>query len=469
MTRSTRRALAARTLASLLLLAAPLIAAEGDFLGRGIDAFDLGGADSDSGTAVVVQPDGKVIVAGTAVTGAASRTLALARFLPNGSLDPTFGVGGEAVNPFNESNNLAAVALHLLPDGRILVACTFDFGTADQDFYVGRLLESGAPDLTFGGGGFGARLIPFDLGGDLTDTPSAMTLDRNGRILLAGSVDISANDIDFGVVRLTSEGLLDTDFSQDGKTTVGIATLDFGLAIAYHTTGIVIGGASWNSDLGGHFDLALMRLQGNGEIDGNFGALGSVTVPWALGGTNNDFAWALGIWPDGEIVVAADIAVGASQWMYLLSNFSASGTLLDSVLSNFCGSLSSPPCSGTVQDSPRALLLQGDGKLLVAGFGPGPSGNTDFGLARWTRDLFLDPAFGGGDGTTTYDFDAYGGLTDSGNAMAFDRDGRIVVAGSTEWSGLDTDLAWARFDSSYIFADGFDWPGGTTRWSSTVH
>jgi len=468
MNRPSRCARAVRTLATLLVVAAPARGADGDFLGRGIDAFDLGGADLDSGTAVVVQPDGKVIVAGTAVTGAASHTLALARFLPDGGLDPTFGVAGESVNPFNEPNNLAAVALHLLPDGRILVACNFDFGTADQDFYVGRLLESGAPDPSFGGGGFGARLVPFDLGGDLTDTLSAMTLDRNGRILLAGSVDISATDIDFGVVRLTSEGLLDNDFSQDGKTTLAIATLDFGLAIAYHTTGIVVGGASWNTDLGGHFDLALARLQGNGDIDGNFGALGSVTVPWALGGTNNDFAWALGIWPDGEIVVAADIAIGTSQWMYLLSNFSASGTLLDSVLGTFCGSLSSPPCSGTAQDSPRALLLQGDGKLLVAGFGPGPAGDADFGLARWTRDLFPDPGFGGGDGTTTYDFDAYGGLTDTGNAMAFDRDGRIVVAGSTEWNGLDTDFAWARFDSSYIFADSFDWPGGTARWSATV-
>jgi len=468
MTRPTRRAPTVRTLSALLLLAAPLLAAEGDFLGRGIDAFDLGGADSDSATAVVVQPDGKVIVAGTAVTGAASHTLALARFLPDGGLDPTFGVGGESVNPFNESNNLAAVALHLLPDGRILVACTFDFGTADQDFYVGRLLESGAPDPSFGGGGFGARLVPFDLGGDLTDTLSAMTLDRNGRILLAGSVDIAANDIDFGVVRLTPEGLLDTDFSQDGKTTVSIATLDLGLAIAYHTTGIVVGGASWNPDLGGHFDLALMRLQGNGEIDGNFGALGSITVPWALGGTNNDFAWALGIWPDGEIVVAADVAIGDAQWMYLLSNFSAGGALLDSVVGTFCGSLSSPPCSGATRDSPRALLLQGDGKLLVGGFGLGPAGDADFGVARWTRGLFPDPGFGGGDGTTTYDFGAYGGLADTGSAMAFDRDGRIVVAGATEWSGLDTDFAWARFDSSYIFADSFDWPGGTARWSVTV-
>ena len=272
MTRPIRRAPAVRTLSALLLLASPLFAAEGDFLGRGFDAFDLGGADTDSGTAVVVQPDGKVIVAGTVLTGASTYTLALARFLPDGSLDPTFGTGGEAVNPFNEANNLRGVALHLLPDGRFLVACTFDFGTADQDFWVGRLLEGGTRDNSFGGGGFGARLVPFDLGGDLTDTLSAMTVDRNGRILLAGSVDISATDIDFGVVRLTSEGLLDSDFSQDGKTTVAISTLDFGLAIAYDTTGIVVGGASWNADLGGHFDLALIRLQGNGDIDGNFGA-----------------------------------------------------------------------------------------------------------------------------------------------------------------------------------------------------
>lgn len=468
MTCPNRRELTARTLASLLLLAAPLFAAEGDFLGWGITSFDLGGTDGDAVAGVVVQADGKVVVAGTVATGANSWTLALARFLPNGTLDATFGTNGKQVNPFAIGANHGAVALHGLDGDRLLVAGSIDYGGGDQDFYVGRLLTNGAPDPAFGTGGTGFASIAFDFGGDFTDALSAMTVDRNGRILVTGSVDQSATDIDMGVARFTAAGLPDPDFSQDGKTTVGIATLDFGLAIAYHTTGIVVGGASWNSDLGGHFDLALMRLQGNGEIDGNFGALGSVTVPWALGGTNNDFAWALDIWPDGEIVVAADVAIGASQWMVLLSNFSASGALLDSVVSSFCGSLSSPPCSGTVQDSPRALLLQGDGKLLVAGFGLGPTGDVDFGLARWTRGLFPDPGFGGGDGTITYDFASYGGIQDHGAAMAFDRDGRIVVAGATEWSGLDTDFAWARFDSSYVFADGFDWPGGTARWSATV-
>lgn len=468
MTRSHRRARPARILAALLVVAAPALAADGDLLGWGLVSFDLGGTDADAAAAVVVEPDGRVVIAGTVATGASNWTLSLARFLPAGNLDPAFGTGGKQVDPFAIGTNHGAVALHRLADGRFLVAGSVDYGGGDLDYYVGRLLDNGAPDPTFGPGGTGFATVAFDLGGDSTDALGAMTVDRNGRILLAGSVDQSATDSDIGVARLTAAGLPDPDFSQDGRTTVAISTLDLGLAIAYHTTGIVVGGASWNPDLGGHFDLALTRLQGNGEIDGNFGALGSVTVPWALGGTNNDFAWALGVWPDGEIVVAADVATGSARWMYLLSNFSASGALLDSVVGTFCGSLSSPPCSGTAQDSPRALLLQGDGKLLVAGFGLDPSGSADFGLARWTRNLFPDPGFGGGDGSLTHDFASYGGDLDHGAALAFDRDGRVVVAGTTEWNGPDTDFAWARFDSSYIFADSFDWPGGTARWSATV-
>ncbi len=124
-----------------------------------------------------------------------------------------------------------------------------------------RLLESGAVDGTFGT--FGFTLIPFDVGGDFTDVLAAMTVDRNGRILVAGSVDVSATDVDFGVARLLADGGLDGDFSGDGRATLAISSeggFDGALAIAYHTTGIVVGGATWTTDLGGHFNFALARL-----------------------------------------------------------------------------------------------------------------------------------------------------------------------------------------------------------------
>lgn len=455
-------------LAVLLLLAVPLVAADGDPVGSGFAPFDQGGSNADTASAVVVQPDGKVIVVGTVTTGTGSWSPGLARFLPDGMLDTNFGIGGRVIDPLGVGNQTGAAA-HLLPTGRILVAGTLESGPpGNSEFYVMRLLEDGSVDGTFGS--FGFTLVAFDVGGDLTDTLAAMTVDRNDRILLAGSVDVSATDIDFGVARLLVGGGLDTGFSGDGRATVPMSTaggIDGALAIAEYTTGgVVVGGATWTTDLGGHFDLALTRLLGDGSLDGSFGSGGKVVMSWALGGTNNDFCWGLGIWPDGEIVAASDVATAANEWKWMLQRFSPTGTYLNGVSSWFCDS-PAPPCPPP-QDSPRALLLQGDGKILIAGFGSGPSGTRDFAVARFYRALGFDATFGAG-GTRTYDLGwGIGTASDTGTAMAFDRDGRIVVAGSAEWSGLDTDFAWARFDSSYIFADGFDWPGGWRRWSSAV-
>ena len=467
MSQLTRRG-ARGLLAALMLLAAPLAAADGDPLGGGFAPFDLGGGNADTAAAVAVQPDGKVIVLGTVATGAGTFRPALARFLPDGTLDAAFGTGGRVIDPLGIGNQTGA-AVHLLRTGRILVAGTHESGPAgNSDFYVLRLLEDGSVDGTFGS--FGFTLVPFDLGGDLTDTLAAMTVDRNDRILVAGAVDVSPTDIDFGVARLLAGGGLDTDFSGDGMTTVPVSTaggIDGALAITYHTTGIVVGGATWATDLGGHFDFALARLAGDGSLDAGFGSGGRVVMPWALGGTNNDFCWGLGIWPDGEIVAASDVATAANEWKWMLQRFSPNGTYLDGVLGTFCDS-PTPPCPAPPQDSPRALLLQGDGKVLIAGFASGASGTRDFAVARFHRALGFDASFGAG-GTRTHDLGwGIGSASDTGTAMAFDRDGRIVVAGSAEWSGLDTDFAWARFDSSYIYAEGFDWPGGTARWSSTV-
>ena len=142
------------------------------------------------------------------------------------------------VDPLGVGNQTGAAA-HLLPTGRILVAGTLESGPpGNSEFYVMRLLEDGSVDGTFGS--FGFTLVAFDVGGDLTDTLAAMTVDRNDRILLAGSVDVSATDIDFGVARLLVGGGLDTGFSGDGRATVPISTaggIDGALAIAEYTTG----------------------------------------------------------------------------------------------------------------------------------------------------------------------------------------------------------------------------------------
>ncbi len=75
--------------------------------------------------AIAVQPDGKVLVAGTWAGGGFSQNIALARFNANGTLDTTFGTGGEVITyvpNVNEQSFSSAAALALLPNGNFLVA-----------------------------------------------------------------------------------------------------------------------------------------------------------------------------------------------------------------------------------------------------------------------------------------------------------------------------------------------------------
>jgi len=459
--------MAAALLAGGLAIAPAAQSADGDYLGRGLMAFDAGGTNGDAAGGVAVQPDGKVVLVGTAVTGSGTWSLALSRSLPNGAADATFGTNGKALDPFGFSSNATGVALQLLPDGRILVAGTLVYGSGDEDFFVGRLLAGGTPDTTFGGSGSGYRILGFDFGGDLTDTLSAMAVDPQGRIVVVGSVDVSETDVDIGAARLTAAGGLDSSFSGDGFAIIPVSASspDHGLAVAIDRSGrIVIGGATWDSlAMQANYDAVIVVLLANGTPDTSFDGDGKFVFLLSEAGNKNDFCWAIGVWPDGEIVAAGDFATGTNEWAWFAFRVSANGTSWESKTAAFC-SVDYFPCAHPPQDSVRALLLEPDGKVVLAGFGLAAPGSIDFGLARLDRDFFWDPAFAD-DGTTLYDFGLGEGThADLGTALAFDRDGRLVVGGTVEYNGFDTDFGWARFESSYVFADGFEW-GSTSPWS----
>ena len=125
-------------------------------------------------------------------------------------------------------------------------------------------------------GEFGIRLIPFDRGGDNLDHANAMVVDDLGRIVVVGSVDFNGPDVDMGVVRLTSDGALDTSFSGDGKVTVSFDIADFNAdvaeGVAIDGSGrILVAGRAFDSS-GGGYDSAFARLRDDGSLDGSFGA-----------------------------------------------------------------------------------------------------------------------------------------------------------------------------------------------------
>ena len=111
--------------------------------------FDLGGADSDEANAIAVQPDGKIVLAGSAST-AVGTTLAIARLNPDGSLDDGFGINGRATFVPAGYDEFVASAVHLLPDGSLLAA---GHGVTVANLTFGVIVhidEAGGTDMEFG-------------------------------------------------------------------------------------------------------------------------------------------------------------------------------------------------------------------------------------------------------------------------------------------------------------------------------
>jgi uncharacterized delta-60 repeat protein len=113
------------------------------FGGGGTVTTDFSADSEDTGNGVVVQPDGKIIVAGTAASGFAATAFAVVRYTATGNLDTTFGSGGKATavfgNPVNNAFDIVAQ-----PDGKVVVAGgTGDFTRGVTDFALARFL--GAP------------------------------------------------------------------------------------------------------------------------------------------------------------------------------------------------------------------------------------------------------------------------------------------------------------------------------------
>lgn len=210
---------------------------------------DLTG-DQDKGRALIIQPDGKIILAGPAKKN--FHDFAVARYLPDGSLDPSFGTGGWVFTDFDGGHDFAyAVALQM--DGRILVAGTADIDGQD-DIALARYTANGLLDISFGEDG---RVTTDFAAGD--DYAYGLALQPDGKVIAAGYAFNGLN-FDFAVLRYTPNGSLDTSFAADGAVVTDFAGGDdLGLAVVLQPDGmIVVAGNAFN---GLNTDFALVRYK----------------------------------------------------------------------------------------------------------------------------------------------------------------------------------------------------------------
>lgn len=177
--------------------------------GKVVTGFGTG--NEDSGRGVIVQPDGKIVVAGTSSSGTSS-DFALARYNPDGSPDAGFGDGGKLVTHVGSGPYDGGYGIAMQSDGKILMAGYSDSGKSGNywNFAVLRYNRGGSLDSSFGSNG--ARVV--DIGGNGNDVAQSITVQQDGRIVAAGYSRIAGGDFDFSLIRLTADGNLDTTFGE---------------------------------------------------------------------------------------------------------------------------------------------------------------------------------------------------------------------------------------------------------------
>ena len=255
--------------------------------GSGGKVFTDFGA-TDRAEAVAVQPDGKIVAAGYGGSirpGPAGAMFALARYLPDGTLDPSFGAGGKVTTDFGAYD--WARAVRVLPDGKILAA-----GSSGGWWAMARYLPDGSLDPTFGTGGRVTTNVDNGVGID-------MDLQPDGKIVVVGTAGGNRpGGARLGIVRYLPNGGLDTTFGNGGGILHDLSSgPDQGTAVAVLPTGKIV---VTRPDAGG--GLAVSRFTALGALDATFGAGGTARVAAGVGG----MAHALLVGADGSLTVGGE-------------------------------------------------------------------------------------------------------------------------------------------------------------------
>ncbi|MCG3155068.1 MAG: hypothetical protein DKINENOH_01670 [bacterium] len=394
------------------------------------------GATENYGYGVGLQSDGKIVVAGQYFTNQFRYRTLIARYNTEGSLDTGFD-GDGLVQPSFGAVEGAARSIAIQSDDKILVAGSVDGGlfTTGEDFLLARLNNDGSLDPSLDGDGW----VATDFVGPNYDYATEVVISPSDGKIVAVGYTVAVWPIDFAVARYNRDGSLDAGFGVDGRVTTDIRTsFDCAARAVVQNDGkIVVAGYTYTSSYPANADFALVRYHTDGSLDPSFGTGGKVTTDFYGDG---DFATDIALQGDGKVVVGGYTAT--SSWRYVMARYNSNGSLDPSFGVN--GKVMTVFDFG--YDLAYALALQPDGKILIAGQAHIDNYHDGFGLARYNSDGTLDVSFDG-DGKLISDFGLH---NEQVNALALQPDGKIVAAGH----GSSNDATYQNFLVARYNADG---------------
>ncbi len=283
---------------------------------------DFGRGMDDRALNLKVYRDGRILASGQSGNGNTNTAAVLARYLPNGTLDTTFGTNGLlTINPFGPYTAFGASDIALQPNGTIIILLRIF--SDHRSVALARYLPNGTPDLTFGTAGF----TILDLS-RIQANNFANTLHRqhDGTLIVAGSAQIPGppSRLAIMVARLHSDGTLDSNFGTNGITITPFPSDAEANTLTIDPHGrLLLAGDSSNPD-GTRTILPLLRYRPDGTLDSSFGTGGIVlTDP----GSSDTEAYAIAIWRSTILVAGFSNATLHGDYDLLIARYHSNGTL----------------------------------------------------------------------------------------------------------------------------------------------
>ena len=355
------------------------------------------------------------------------------------------------------SPSSAATAIATQADGKLVVVGSA-WNCGHGQFVVARYKTDGSLDTDFGTDGVASTQIDND------SAAFAVAIQADQKIVVAGYSAHSGGVTKFAVARYNTDGSLDTvNFNHLGTMpgTVtsfisgGNNTDDEARAVAIQADGKIVVAGYAQAEFKRYYALA--RYKTNGDLDTTFGGV-TGTISSSMG-TGDAAIIALAIQPADQYIVAAGQATSSGNGEFFVVRLDATGSWDDA----FNGGAVITTI-GTGSSWPTSMALQGDGKIVVAGYSSNGS-NYDFAVVRYNTNSTLDTTFNTTGKVTT----SIGSGNDWANAVAIQSaDQKIVTAGYVTTTGSNKDFALVRYNTNGSLDTSFGSSGKVTTQIGTA-
>jgi uncharacterized delta-60 repeat protein len=389
-------------------------------------------AGADGANAVALQPDGRIVVVGSADSdsGTFHYDSVVVRFLRNGALDPSFGDGGVLRLDLGRNDRLTAVALD--GAGRIVLAGT-SWGHSSalrrSRMLIARLMPDGQLDGSFADHG----LRTTELGGGAAAEDLEL---KHGGILVAGSEKTAERKARFALLKLDSTGHLDPSFGGDGVHLIGFGPRRdaYGVALNLDARGrITMGGTSVRHARG---NAAFARVTSSGRPDRSFAGDGRRVVDVG----SDDMLTGMAVTPRGA-VIAGGTSRRIEDFRIVGSDLFLTRLRRNGALKHSFGHRGKRIIDLNRYDTAGGLALQDNGKIVLTG--NTTAGTHTFAVARYNRGGQTDRSFSGNGKTVTK---IGSGWASYPRDVVLQPNGKIVVVGVAQIEYGDwTRLVVARY------------------------